>query len=198
MFTCCSSPPDMCPWLTGCLNVSWSSSRISAWMITSSWLRLHLVGPRLYTRVSRATSTWCVWLGTASASRRHGFETPWMVTTSSPMVAPISRGVTFVESSFGVFTSKACAVAVSIGKFSGKPLVLKSSFFPFGICCVKPFRIGGFALISWLSYATGFTELIRLATFHYQQEALRSFQKAFTKTVPVCDCLLLLVFHSIR
>lgn len=129
MFTCCSSPPDMCPWLTGCLNVSWSSSRTSAWMITSSWLHLHLVGPRLYTRVSRATSTWCVWLGTASASRRHGFEMPWMVTTSSPMVAPISRGVTFVESSFGVFTSKACAVAVSIGKFSGKPFVLKSSSF---------------------------------------------------------------------
>lgn len=112
---------------TGCLNVSWSSSRSSAWTTTSSWLQLLLVGPRRYARLSQATSRWCVWLGTASASRRRRFtpETPWLVTTSSPTVAPISRGVTFVENSSGVFPSKACAVAVSIAEFCRKPLVLK-------------------------------------------------------------------------
>lgn len=134
-YTCYSFPPEMSPWMPGCLNVSWSSSRTSAWMTPSSWLHQHGVGPHLYTRVSKATSTWCVWLGTASASRRRGStpETPWLVTTSNPTVAPISCGVTFVENSSGVFTSKACAVAVSIGTFCRKPLV--------GICSISHFRI---------------------------------------------------------
>lgn len=142
MYTSYSSPPDMSPWMTGCLIVSWSSSRTSAWMTTSSWPHLFRLGPRLYTRVSQATSMWCVWLGTASASRRRGFtpQTSWLVTISNPTVAPISRGVTFVENSSGVFTSKACAVAVSIGEFCRKPLALQGIFF-LGIYCIRSFRI---------------------------------------------------------
>lgn len=156
-------------------------------MITSSWLRLHRVGPRLYTWVSRATSTWCVWLGTASASRRHGFETPWLVTTSGPMVAPISRGVTFVESSFGVFTSKACAVAVSIGKFSRKPFVLKSFFSLWYMLCKALQNIGFCPDL-----------MTKLCDRLHRADTTDHILIYFTKTVPVCDCLLLLVFHSIK
>lgn len=87
-------------------------------MTPSSWLHLLHIGPHLYTRVSQATSMWCVWLGTASASRRRGatLEMPGMAMTSNPTVTPTLRGVTFVENSSGVFTSKVYAVGVSIGE----------------------------------------------------------------------------------